>query len=193
MCCGVLQHIVVCCSVFLILKSTGWWICLYNTSLDKLQCVAVCCSVLQCVAVCCSVRQCAAVSCREFHSCDVTQWLIDVTYAWVTMSHWICSVLQCVAMCCSALQCIAVCGSELQRVSLVWRDSMTHWCDIWMSNDKSLSHVTRVKCISNRVGSRFTCLFWVLQCVAVCRSALQYVTVCCSVLQCAADVLLIPK
>jgi len=29
----------------------------------RLQCVAVCCSVLQCVAVCCSVLQCVAVCC----------------------------------------------------------------------------------------------------------------------------------
>ena len=47
----------------------------------KLQCVAVCCSVLQCVAVCCSVLQCVAVYC---------------------------SVLQCVAVCCRVLQCVAV-------------------------------------------------------------------------------------
>jgi len=47
---------------------------------DRLQCVAVCCSVLQCVAVCCSVLQCAAVCC---------------------------SVLQCAAVCCSVLQCAA--------------------------------------------------------------------------------------
>jgi len=29
---------------------------------DKLQCVAVCCSVLQCVAVCCSVLRLASLS-----------------------------------------------------------------------------------------------------------------------------------
>jgi len=44
MCCSVLQCVVVC----------------------KLQCVAVCCSVLQCVAVCCSVLQWVAVICSGY-------------------------------------------------------------------------------------------------------------------------------
>ena len=57
----------------------------------KLQCVAVCCSVLQCVAVCCSVLQCVAMCCN---------------------------VLQCVAVCCSVLQCVAVCCSVLQCVAV---------------------------------------------------------------------------
>ena len=52
----------------------------------RLECVAVCCSVLQCVAVCCSVLQCVAVCC---------------------------SVLQCGEVCCSMLQCGEVCSSML--------------------------------------------------------------------------------
>jgi len=31
--------------------------------MSRVNCVAVCCSVLQCVAVCCSVFQCVAVCC----------------------------------------------------------------------------------------------------------------------------------
>ena len=32
----------------------------------RVQCVAVCCSVLQCIAVCCSVLQCVAVRKNTF-------------------------------------------------------------------------------------------------------------------------------
>jgi len=39
----------------------------WASTLDLLQCVAVCCSVLQCVAVCCSVLQCVAVCCSVLH------------------------------------------------------------------------------------------------------------------------------
>jgi len=38
----------------------------------KLQCVAVCCSVLQCVAVCCSVLQCVTVCCSVPFSFQIT-------------------------------------------------------------------------------------------------------------------------
>jgi len=63
-----------------------------RVALEKLQCVAVCCSVLQRVAVSCSVLQYVAVCC---------------------------SVLQCVAVCCSVLQCAAACCSVLQKASCV--------------------------------------------------------------------------
>ena len=55
----------------------------------KLECVAVCFSVLQCVEMCCNVSQCVAACC---------------------------SVLQCAAVCCSVLQYAAVCCSVLQCV-----------------------------------------------------------------------------
>jgi len=57
----------------------------------RLQCVAVCCSVLQCVAV----------------------WFeVDLMCS--------CSVLQCVAVCCSVLQYVAVCdGCHKARVEQV--------------------------------------------------------------------------
>jgi len=83
--CSVLQYVAVCCSVW---TSHNWgdgsWnpfrhpFCCFR---NKLQRVAVCCSVLHCIAVHCSVSQCIAVCC---------------------------SVLQCVAVCCSVLQCVAV-------------------------------------------------------------------------------------
>ena len=65
----------------------------------RLQCIAVCCSVLQCGVVCCSVLQCVAVCCSVLQCVAVC-----------------CSVLQCVAVCCSVLQCVAVCCSVLQSV-----------------------------------------------------------------------------
>jgi len=55
----------------------------------KVQCVAVCCSVLQCVAVCCSVKQ-------TLHDS-----LFNVSAK--LESAVCCSVLQCVAVCCSVL------------------------------------------------------------------------------------------
>ena len=65
----------------------------------KLQCGAVCCSMVQCGAAWCSVVQCGA--------------------AW-------CSVLQCGAACCSAVQRVAVRCSVVQRVAV--RCSMVQ-CD----------------------------------------------------------------
>ena len=63
-----LQCVAACCSVlgsmsprFGIERMNDLAVCC-----SVLQCVAVCCSVLQCVAVCCSVLQCAAVCCSVF-------------------------------------------------------------------------------------------------------------------------------
>ena len=64
----------------------------------KLQCVAVCCSLLQCVAVCCNVLQfcCSAdADAQNAKKC--------------VFSNASASVLQRVAACCSALQRVAMC------------------------------------------------------------------------------------
>ena len=50
---GVLQCVVVCCSLLQCVEVCCSW----------LQCVAVGCSVLQCVSVCCSWLKCVAVGC----------------------------------------------------------------------------------------------------------------------------------
>ena len=79
-----------------------------------------------------------------------------------------CSVLQCAAVCCSVLQCVAVCCSALISraketlfyVQMVDYIPLDH--SVWRCNDN------------------------VLQCVAVCYSALQSVEVCCSVSHCIA-------
>jgi len=51
----------------------------------KLQCVAVCCSVLQCVAVCCSVLQCVAYAYSLLFVfrcvCDMTHMCVYTSYA----------------------------------------------------------------------------------------------------------------
>ena len=68
-------------------------------------------------------------------------------------------MLQCVAVCCSVLQCVAVICSEILSTSVCLLGS--RW---W-----------RVRLRGSRV----------LQCVVAVRySVLQYVAVCCSVLQC---------
>jgi len=46
-----------------------------HTSLEVLQCVAVCCCVLQCVAVLCSVLQCVAVCCSVLQCVAVSYFL----------------------------------------------------------------------------------------------------------------------
>ena len=56
------------------------------------------CHRMQCVAVCCSVLQCVAV--------------IEIEW------HCTCHRLQCVAVCCSVLQCVAVCCSDWDWMTL---------------------------------------------------------------------------
>jgi len=91
----------------------------------RVQCDAVCCSVLQCVAVCCSVSQRRARVALLYVWCDWQEGAVC------------CSVLQCVAVCCSALQCVAVtrntapqCNNMFDTTHLYMWD-MTHWCVIW--------------------------------------------------------------
>jgi len=83
-----------------------------------------------------------------------------------------CSELQYVAVCCSVLQCVAVC-CELQCVAVFC-------CVLHFSG-----HYQRY--FAGRVVGDLTPAVWVLQRVAVRRSALQCVTVVrCSALQCVA-------
>jgi len=183
----------------------SWRICGYARL--RMQCVAVCCSVLQCVAVCCSVLhirefvdhlrmctttyvrscgmlQCVAVCCSVLQCVAVcctfgNPWLI-----WMcTNTHAVCcSALQCVAVCCSVLQCVAVCCSVLQCVAVHLRTGPT----------KTTTHAV---CCSVLQYVAVCCS--VMQCIAVCCSVLQYIcgqalqgttthAVCCSVLQCIA-------
>jgi len=65
-CCGVLQRVVVCCSVLqcvtVCCSGSALLFSLPNCIGSKISVfVAVCCSVLQRVVVCCSVLQCVAV------------------------------------------------------------------------------------------------------------------------------------
>ena len=77
-----------------------------------------------------------------------------------------CSVLQCVAMCCSVLQCVAMCCSVLQCVAVYTHTSSP-------SDSMPLSAVTPPVAVCCSV----------LQRVAVYFSVLQFVPMCCSVLQ----------
>ena len=56
-----------------------------HQSLQRNQCVAVCCSVLQCVAVCCSVLQCVAVCCSVLQCVAVTNYLASFTHLIATL------------------------------------------------------------------------------------------------------------
>jgi len=75
-----------------------------------------------------------------------------------------CSVLQCVAVCCSVLQCVAV---ELIPQRTVYTD-LTRWdfCCLFL--------VLQSSCVP--IGS----LLFAATSIAVCRSLLQCVSVCCS-------------
>jgi len=80
----------------------------------RMQCVAVCCSVLQCAAVCCSVLVTHLRVHQVFNRKEMEAMAqivrdnprIDV------ISDEVCRV----AMCCNVVQCVAVCCSVLQRV-----------------------------------------------------------------------------
>ena len=87
--CTLLQcfaYVAVCCSVLQFVADT-----IRATDCGRLQCVAVCYSLLWCVAQCYNVLQCVAVCC---------------------------SVLQCVAVCCIVLQRVAVCCFAFQSVTV---------------------------------------------------------------------------
>jgi len=91
-CCSVLQHDAVCCSVPCSRYCSVNYMCR-----RVLQCAAACCSVLQRVAVCCSVPW--SRYCIVDYVCHRVLQCVSVC----------CSVLQCVALCCNVLQCAAVC------------------------------------------------------------------------------------
>ena len=117
---------------------------------------AIRCSALQCVAVFCSVLQCFAVCC---------------------------SVLQCYAVCCNVLQCIAVCCSVLQQQHTSKQPQPVGLCMLHDVAVLQLSTITAfrsllvVVCHSMLQYVAMCCSCCVLQCFAVCDSALQRVAV----------------
>jgi len=74
-----------------------------------------------------------------------------------------CCVLRCVAECCCALQCVAVCVA-------VWHEPDKHSCH------RTLSQELLPLCVAVCY-----CALYVLQCAAVCCSAVQCVAVCVAV------------
>jgi len=88
-----------------------------------------------------------------------------------------CIVLQCVAVCCSVLQCVAVCCSVVQWW-LMCRHIHYRISPVSSKTFRMLGAdtYTRTSCRNTRT----------MQYVAVCCSVLQCVAVCCSVLQCVA-------
>jgi len=79
------------------------------------------------------------------------------------------------AECCIVLQCVAVCCSVLQLVAVCCTVSVAVWSSLLSSRDL-LVPLFSLPPHSGQVCS-------VLQCVAVCCSALQCVAVCCRVWQ----------
>jgi len=145
-------------------------------------CVAVCCSVLQCVAVCCSVPS-VWHGWYVWSVCQHTN--IFVTSVWRAWQA-CCSVLQCVAVCCSVLQCVAVCWSHLcdvrdkRALCVACVTGVTTHLDIFRW------HVCHI-CVPCVACAMIHLSRWVLQHCTEFASMLQYVAVCCSVLQCIVD------
>ena len=134
---------------------------------QHLWCVAVKCSVLPCVAVCCSVLQCAATCCSAW-KCGVRN------REHINPSTCVCHVQHTTTQC-----------NTLQHAA-------THTATHTATRCNTLHHEYEYSLFDE-------CAFWhrehinpstcgVLQCIAVCCSALQCVAVClkvcCSVLQC---------
>jgi len=133
--------------------------------MQRIACVAVCCSVLQCVLP--YKHTAASWGSRT----QIKNSFISILLC-VAACH---SVLQCVALCCSVLQCVAVCCSVLQCIAdflhclLPYKHTTASW--------SSKKHTQNIH----------TYLYYsVLQCVAGCRRVLQRVAGCCRVLQCVA-------
>ena len=83
----------------------GWAVSQFQTHIDVLHCVAVCCCVLQCVAV-----RCGVLPCFLCEWCGAEGWAV-------------CSVLRCVAVCCGVLRCVAVCCCVLWCVVVCYHVS----------------------------------------------------------------------
>jgi len=84
-----------------------------------------------------------------------------------------CSELQCVTVCCSVLQCVAVCCSVVQILLETDFFPQTRPRIICLVTKKDFLHTEpTLKCVAMHCNVR--------------RSVLQYVAVCCSVLQCVA-------
>jgi len=185
----------------------------YQVCCIVLQCVAVCvavwcsecCSVLQCVlqcvAVCCSVLQCV-LQCVLIH----VRRHLGITWVAVCCSVLQC-VLQCVAVCCSVLQCVAACvavcvdsreTSPWYHVGCSVSQCVAVCCSVccgvcWFTWDVSL--VSRVlQCVLQCVAvccSVCCRVWWYLWDVSLVSRGLQCVAVCCSVLQCVLQCVLI--
>jgi len=147
--------------------------------------MAACCSIRQCVAVCCSVLQCVVEGqCSASRHVQACIWqCVEVFYArrgsWINCYGHVsvcCNVLQmnnyvyrnvsvpimdpprsalCVSVCCSVLQSVLVAITDLPRSALFSRTN---------------------NCIQT-LGSRSFAICELL------REQLQFVAVCCSVLQ----------
>ena len=163
-----MQHVAMCCSVVQ---------CKHVSTHEpmgmRLQCVAVCCSLLQFVAVCCSVLQCVAVCCSVLQCiavcCSVLQ-----------------CVLQCVAVCCSVLQRVAVCCSVLQRVVACCSVSQRVAVCCKPRHANTLGNFAYFLYTIGQESDRFS------MCVAACCSGSQRVAACCVAINATPSLLEIP-
>jgi len=150
---------------------------------DVLQCVAVCCSVVHCVAVCCSGLQFFTVQCsvvRGGRCVGLNTRCLCVAVCFMRVacgaaSRACCSTLYCVALCCSVLQYIIVCCSMSQLSTFVSVEQQL------ALRNKGVRHTERVRacCSALQCLERVAVCYTVVQCVTLCCSALQYLSVCC--------------
>jgi len=146
-----------------------------------------------CVEACCSVLHVATHIWVTKHI--RTSWSLRTDFSWASASFIRALSLLCVAVCCSVLQCVAVCCSVLQCVAV---------CLQWVAVCCSVLAVrcSALQCVAVHCGVsasfigalsllRGAVRYSVLQynSVCCCCSLLQRVAVCCSVLQCARNVL----
>ena len=138
-CCIVLQCIVVC-------PVSDYW---SPSWIVRVQCVAVCCSVLQCVAVRCSALQCAAVCCSVLQcvavccsmlQCSVLQCVCPVS----NFSNSSIVRVLCVAVCCRVLQCAAECCKYQMWLSPVTHEKESCHIYKWVMSHVWTNYVTHV-------------------------------------------------
>jgi len=189
-CCSVLQCVavcvVVCCSVLVVC-------CIV------LQCVAVCCSwlQLQCDEMCCNVLQCVAASCCECGTVCCRVWNKFIILG--EQTHDYSSVLRCVAVCgisywantFTTVYCTCSTGNlshTLQHTATrcnTLQHTATH-CNTLQhtATHRNILQYTRLQ--ANNLTTMLALIRFVLQCGALCWccSVLQYVAMCCRVLQC---------
>ena len=150
------------------------------------KCVAVCCSVLQCVAMCCcSVLQCVAVCCSVWHE----SWMYLVLFFYSLNRGILSFALQHSATQCNEVQHAATHCNNSSDIHVIHMETLCHsHCN---TAQHIATHCNTLQHAATHCNNSSD--IHVIHMEALCHLhyntvLLQYVAMCCSMLQCAVAV-----